>query len=120
MIAQQSAPPANRPASGLRIILHQRAGKGRQTIDALAAFLAQDGTPAAGYREVPGETTTSRVRYFWPDDRAAAERLKGRLETFLAGRERGGLKPPIVQDFTRFTPRPSRGTLEIWLADAAR
>ncbi len=53
--------------------------------------------------------TRDRVRYFFPEDRAVAEAVSAGLPMATD-----------VQDFTHYVPRPTPGTLELWLRAEAR
>ena len=55
-------------------------------------------------RQVGASPAQASVRYFHPDDQAAARTLAARL----SGRYQ-------LQDFTTFRPLPSHGTIEVWL-----
>jgi len=60
------------------------------------------------FRTVPATPGKPLVRYFLPEDKAAAERLAEKLKERLGSNWK-------VQDLTHYRPRPSQGTLEVWL-----
>lgn len=86
----------------LRIVVHHLASRGDAAMR-LVRPLAGAGDEVE-FRTVSATPDRAVVRYFLPQDRTAAERLAGRLGSRWA-----------VQDLTRYRPRPSQGTLEIWL-----
>jgi hypothetical protein len=96
----EAAPPASRPGR-LRIVAHYRLG-GRGA----AAALTERAVPNSDVelRQVGATPDVAVVRYFAPTDQGAAMQLASRLG--------GGW---AVQDFTHYSPRPSAGTLEVWL-----
>lgn len=59
-------------------------------------------------RAVPATPPNGEIRYFNPGDRGLAERLAGTLG--------GSFR---LRDFTAFSPRPSRGTMEVWVPGRA-
>lgn len=98
--------PDSRPDP--RIVIHVPAGS--TSAEALSARLV------SGFRARPGTVETRRVadtpsrpsiRYFHPEDEPTA-----RLAA--AGMAATGLNWTL-QDFSTFQPRPSRGTIEVWL-----
>lgn len=105
-LATSTTPP---PASGQqRIVIHVPAGS--PALDALSARLVsvleqKPGTVET--RHVPDAPGRPSVRYFYPEDEAAARQTAASMTD--TGLNWG------VQDFSTFQPRPSRGTIEVWL-----
>ena len=96
----EAAPAAPRPGR-LRIVAHYRLG-GRGAAAALTERAVPDSN--VELRQVGATPDVAVVRYFAPTDQGAAMQLASRLG--------GGW---AVQDFTHYSPRPSAGTLEVWL-----
>jgi len=96
----EAAPAPPRPGR-LRIVAHYRLG-GRSAAAALTGRAVPNSD--VELRQVGATPDVAVVRYFAPTDHAAAMQLASRLG--------GGW---AVQDFTHFAPRPSAGTLEVWL-----
>lgn len=97
------APTASGPGP-LRVVTHFRPGS-RQAAARLTSRALPEGT--VELRQVAATPDSAIVRYFAPADRGAATQLASRLGSSWA-----------VQDFTHYVPRPSAGTLEVWLPRA--
>ncbi len=97
------AAPADAPADGpsARVGVHLPATYAFETRDRVLLRLAELGWPTV---EVATPYTIARthVRYYHAADRAAAETLAARI---------GG----AARDFTRFSPSPAAGYVEVWL-----
>ncbi|NBB71816.1 MAG: hypothetical protein GVY33_16080 [Alphaproteobacteria bacterium] len=101
-----TALPAQEVTASIDVLVHHRGAD--------AAVAARAGEIAARLRGLgasvelldAGELVVSadRLRFFFPADAAAAEVL---VEALPATR---------LQDFTHYTPTPTPGTLELWLA----
>ena len=104
-----TAPPAG-DAVSRRVFIHYRAGsvQGAGEASDLARRLAGSAFTYAQTRIVPGTPSRSTIRYFYPDDAAAA----ARLAAFL----RNGGGPFYVQNMLAFRPSPAPHTLEVWVS----
>jgi hypothetical protein len=98
------------PALAVRVLLHYPPS-GRGFANAAKAALEAAGVARAVAVPVSFEVPSTNVRFFHRADRAAAEGLASVLAR-VAG------TAPTARDFTRFSPRPASGTLEVWLAGA--
>jgi len=101
---------ASSPAatSDPRVVIHVPAGsEGAEAMSAhlLAALGSRAGSVET--RRVAGTPGRPSIRYFHPGDEAVAQRVAA----WMAG---AGLNWTL-QDFSTFLPRPSRGTIEVWL-----
>jgi hypothetical protein len=97
--------PAQRP----RVYLHFRSGSaaGSQTATEIAQRLLFSDFAYADTRVAADVPAQPSVRFFWPEDAAAANRLAGLL---------GGIGTDfLVADFTARRGRAAHGTLEVWL-----
>ncbi len=110
-VAEESAgsPPAAEEA--VRVFIHYDADA-RSASDAAAALYARL-TNGSGYatvvlRDVPYAIGSHRIRYYFPEDRAAATALAERLGDPPAGDWQ-------LQDFSFYRPQPVRGTLEVFV-----
>ncbi len=99
-----SPPPA---APSPRVVIHVPAGsEGAEAMSAhLRASLARLGAVEA--RRVAGTPDRPSIRYFHPGDEPVAHQVAAWMaDAGLAW---------TLQDFSTFLPRPSRGTIEVWL-----
>lgn len=91
-----------------RIVIHVPAGsEGAAALSAhlLASLSPRPGTVEA--RRVPDTPNRPTIRYFHPEDESAARQVAAWMaDTGL---------PWTLRDFSTFQPRPSRGTIEVWL-----
>ena len=104
--------PLATPLDGARIIVNAPSGA-----DATAVAAAMDALDAArpgslSRAEARVTIGASNVRYFHAADRPAAIETAALLADALGA-------APDVRDFTGFTPRPSEGAIEVWLAGSA-
>lgn len=103
----QNAPPAP-PSAEPRVVIHVPASS--PEADALSAHLltslgARPGTVQT--RRVPETPNRPSIRYFHPADEPAARQIAASMaDTGLTW---------TLRDFSSFQPRPSRGTIEVWL-----
>jgi len=102
------APPETPSASGSRVVLHYREGAAAEA-DRIAALLAGQGSrfgriETRAVRETPHAAT---IRFFHREDVGAAWALRSVLSATGDDWQ--------VHDFTRFQPRPRRGSLEVWI-----
>lgn len=104
-----AAPPAG--AGSFRIVIHYPAHRG-DVVPAikLAALLQIRGFRVAGIRPVDVEVERPSVRYFFAKDRARSERLVDTMSVLLPNQA-----PGEATDFSHFSPKPSPGTVEVWL-----
>ncbi len=102
----KAAAVATRP--GLRVVLH--VPDGSPAAAALSGRLLTALAPKSGRvetRHVPATPGRPSIRYFRPEDAPIARQVVG----WMAG---AGLAWTL-QDFSTFQPRPSAGTIEVWL-----
>jgi hypothetical protein len=102
----QSAAAAQSPA---RVTVHVPTRASESRTDAVVAALAEAGVPPTGAVRVPMTIGQSNIRFYFPEDAAAA----GAMAATLAAATGTTVEP---RDFTSHRPRPSPGTLEVWLA----
>ncbi len=103
-----SAAPRAPPATIRRVVIHYPARSG--AAEAEAARLRSVLRPDAERTELRAVSAAARepvIRYFFADDEAAAMQVAADLRG-----TGGGWR---VEDFTAHRPRPSRGTVEVWL-----
>ncbi|MGK7867190.1 hypothetical protein [Falsiroseomonas sp. E2-1-a20] len=96
------APQAAESGGPARIFVHHHRSR-RDLADSLAGQAQRLGGTVE-VRVVPATPPTGEVRYFNSGDREMAERLAATLGGSFRARS-----------FTSFSPRPSRGTLEVWV-----
>ena len=105
--AAVSAPEAPVPAAGPRfagpVVLNAPESVGKAELAALLERLGAGGFVLAEPNRVDLRIKSSNVRFFHPEDAAAAESVAAQL----------GAR---VRDFTSFSPAPPAGTIEVWLA----
>jgi hypothetical protein len=94
-------------AGDARVVIHFPSGPAAEEAHALLAAMDAQGINGAELRRVPIHVAEANVRFFHPQDRAAAESVNRLM--------RGTGYPSEVEDFTSFDPPPSRGTVEVWL-----
>jgi len=102
-------------AEPVQLFLHIPAHDER-TFDVAARLglaLMQQGYEVVDVRPVPIQMSRTTIRFFRPELRGEAERLKGELEQMLHENriEDGTVR---IQDFTHFRPLPRPGSLELW------
>jgi hypothetical protein len=117
-------PPAAKPLPGnaarqlepggpspVRVFIHHAAGSGpgAAAAQSFAEDLRRAGFTVAGIRPVPFAIRAGSVRYYFDHDRAAARALAADY-----GGAEGRPLPP--QDFSHYEPKPSPGTVEVWIA----
>ncbi len=100
--------PSAAAPSNPRIVIHVPTGS--EGAEAMAAYLqaglgSRLGTVEA--RRVAGTPDRPSIRYFHPGDEPVAQQVAARMA--------GSGLVWMLQDFSAFTPRPSRGTIEVWL-----
>jgi hypothetical protein len=102
-----AAPKAPVPSAvGARVVIHHVARAAEA--DRVARLLPQ-GVVLAEIRSVRASPAAPDIRYFFAEDREAAERLAQALS-----RQAGARVP--ARNFSHFRPLPRPGTLELWLA----
>lgn len=79
----------------------------------LAERLRSQGIEVAAIRRVPFGIPAASVRYFYPADRDAAQRLVGLAGPLLTAG--GRASPRLPGDFTHYQPKPRPGTVEVWI-----
>ncbi len=104
--AAQPVPAPVTGAASSRIVVHYNANS-RQAARQMAYMLAQAGFGESEMRPVQLSVSTTNVRYFHEENRAAAAAV---AEILRAAWGQSQLK-----DYTDYTPSPSVGTIEIWL-----
>jgi hypothetical protein len=114
-IPDETAAAAEAGAGGglpSRIIVHAPSAVGEAEIDSVVAVLDGAGYTPTGRVSIPFAIGTTNVRYYFPEDAAAARAIADALGA--AGQE------AVARDFTGHRPRPTTGTVEIWLAGQPR
>lgn len=101
-------PPPAAASPSPRIVIHVPTGS--EGAEAMSAYLRASlgsrlGTVEA--RRVVGTPARPSIRYYHPGDEPVARQLAARMA--------GAGLTWTLQDFSTFQPRPSRGTIEIWL-----
>ena len=101
--------PAIDPAlAGTRVFVHAPPSVGRAGAEEVVASLAAAGFPDVSRVSARDSVAGTNIRYFLPEDAAAADRLAAILGNGA-----------IARDFTAFRPSPRGGTLEVWLTGTA-
>ena len=90
-----------------RIVIHHGTPSAESAARRLGEAVEGEGLGGAELRRVDVDVSQANVRYFHPQDRAAAEAVNRVLRRAGYGSD--------VQDFTEFDPPPSLGTVEVWL-----
>jgi hypothetical protein len=103
------------PASGApaRVLVHVPSGVASSESERTMAALGTAGYTPVGTVSVPMTIGTTNIRYYHPEDAAAAQAMAAAI-TDGTGTE------AIARDFTDFRPQPAAGTIEIWLAGQPR
>lgn len=96
-----------RRATEVRVILQVPSGAAAATAKEAAGVLSRAGYVLAATGKVIHSVRVTNVRYYHEDDGPAAESLARALDG-------------DARNFTDFRPRPSKGTLEVWLRGRAR
>lgn len=101
-------PPPAAPSPSPRIVIHVPTGS--EGAEAMSAYLRASlgsrlGTVEA--RRVVGTPARPSIRYYHLGDEPVARQLAARMA--------GAGLTWTLQDFSTFQPRPSRGTIEVWL-----
>jgi len=106
--------PAPIVVAPARVFIHHTAGSEPDAAAArsLADHLNQAGFAVAGIRAVPFTIRTGSVRYYFDHDRDAAREL--------AANSGASIRPPdgrslSAQDFSYYEPKPTFGTVEVWI-----
>jgi hypothetical protein len=91
------------------VLLHVPARAPAGTAESALAALAGAGIVPEGPLRVGMTIERANVRYYFPEDAAAARALSDRI-----GAATG--TPVEARDFTSYRPQPTPGTVEVWLA----
>lgn len=75
-------------------------------VEAVGTALASAGFPGVATQRVGFTVSRTHLRYYNPEDAAAAQAIAGRL----------GVE---ARDFTGYRPKPAAGTIEVWIAGTA-
>jgi len=114
---EPSRPPADvaDAPSGLRVFIRYTAGHEEDAVLArrLAAFLRLRGFAIADVRPVEKQIREPGLRYFFAGDQADAHRLLEELSWFFEPMPEK--VPDHAADFTRYSPKPRSGSVEVWL-----
>jgi hypothetical protein len=94
--------------AGPRIVVHVPA-TGREAFSSRLSGALRSIGGQVEIREVGIDSRVSRVRYFYPDDRAAAQAVRRAVAA------NAGDWNVDLSDFTHYRPLPRRGTIEVWL-----
>lgn len=97
----------------IRVFIHHTtSGANPAAAENLAEQLRRAGFIIAAIRPVLFRINNGGVRYFFPQDRGEARRLLEVTNRLRGETTRG------PTDFTHYTPKPSPGTVELWLSTA--
>jgi hypothetical protein len=107
--------PSAPAAADARVFVHYTISEPGAGDDArrLARYLQVQGFRVVDVRGVSFPIHTSRIRYFFEEDRREAQTLGGGLSDFFGG---GAGERVEIDDFTYFRPKPMPGNLEVWLS----
>lgn len=108
-VREAAQPTASRPSGSARIVIHHVAGSGGNAARNAARIFRAAGFGWVEIRSVGFGISETNIRYFFDGDRASADRL-------AAAMNRNRMSPS-TRDFTFYDPLPSRGTIEVWLAN---
>jgi hypothetical protein len=98
----------------IRIFIHHSAGAANALpAIQLAAFLQARGFDVIDIRPVDVEIERPSVRYFFDGDQAGSRQLVEAIAAFYA--RAPGRAPAQAADFSHFSPKPRRGSIEVWL-----
>ena len=90
---------------------------GEATARQYAHHVLDNGFLSIEIRPVNVPIKTATIRYFYEDDRSESVRLSKALAT--PGRGLPDISYSVV-DFVRFTPKPRKGTVEVWIPNDVR
>jgi hypothetical protein len=109
-------PPADdtRAADPRRVAVFYTSQKDRQLSEKLAAFLADQGYPAARIAQTSSERP-SNIRYFNTADRDEARTLRETVRRFLAQATGQADLSVRLKNLSRRYPRTDQGLLEVWI-----
>jgi hypothetical protein len=98
----------------VRVFIHHTAGA-ENALPAiqLAAYLQTRGFAVTDIRQVEVRIDQPSVRYFSDGDRPESRRLVDAIGAFFA--KAPGRGPDQAADFSRFSPKPPEGSVEVWL-----
>lgn len=114
-LAQQFKNVQQRIETSRTTVFVQAAGFSREQIDAVTNSLSQAGYAIPGVELVKGGSPVQEVRYFYADDRTAAEQV---AEATTEALRIIKLPDPVVQptDMSSWSKiKPRQGTVELWL-----
>jgi hypothetical protein len=98
----------------IRVFIHHAAGAGNAlSALQLAAFLQTRGFAVTDIRPSDVEIERPSVRYFFERDRRETRRLVETIGAFFA--KAPGQGPDQAADFSRSSPKPPEGSVEVWL-----
>ena len=100
------AEPAAPPSLGVTAVVHRTATTGDTDVAAALGALEAAGAAVGAPRSVDFTVTQSNVRYFYPEDAAAARTLADAIGA-------------VPRDFTFYDGALPPGTVEVWLAGDA-
>ncbi len=91
---------------GTWVVIHYSSESGRLRADRIRNELDGAAFDSVRVRKVDVQVDQDDIRYFYDEDRARADEVRA-----LASSD----QPKRVRDFSHYTPRPTRGLVEIWL-----
>ena len=94
-------------------------GGGEETARQYAHHVLDNGFLSLEIRPVNVAIKTASIRYFYEDDRAESVKLSQALQQLTAARGATPVTYSVV-DFLRFTPKPRKGTIEVWIPNDVR
>jgi hypothetical protein len=92
---------------------------GEETARQYAHYVLDNGFLSIEIRPVNVAIKTASVRYFYEDDRAESVKLGQALQQLTISRGLPQVSYTVV-DFLRFTPKPRKGTIEVWIPNDLR
>jgi hypothetical protein len=104
------------PSQVCSLVYFQFTGGSKTTAEALATALEKQGYLVPGQQQLASAQGLTEVRYFHPEDRAAAEQLAADAATDMKSAGLALSRPIEVRDLTKWSSqKPPTGTLELWL-----
>lgn len=101
------AQPLALPQSPVRLFIHHH---GQPNLAGRVANLLQPSHRVVDIRVSRGSVGSNQVRYYFDQDRRLAAMVTHQLQQILQ-------EPVVLRDFTFYEPKPTRGNVEVWLAD---
>ncbi len=111
-IAATPVPKPDTASVPARIFLHYQDAKDENTLDGISRALSAQGYAAPRKQKVT-QPTSGDIRYFYPEDQAAAEKIKQTVQRNL---QQQGIKQNLELTFlSSSAAKAPRGQIEVWL-----